>query len=100
MARIQVMPLTPVTVGEYTSTPFILVFDQLSDIERIETYTPELLETIREASGAREVLATEETLDVGSPLNLTDEQRGDLLAKLVGREGVTELLTDGQTSAS
>jgi hypothetical protein len=80
MARIQVVPLPPVTAGEYTHTPFIIVLDQL-DLDT-EHWSDAELEHLKEATGAALVLAHEATLDAPGGLTLTDEQRTELLDRL------------------
>lgn len=69
MARIQVLPLTTVTLGSASSTPYVIVFDQL-DEERDEVgnpiWTQETIDRLTSELGARTVLVIDGTLDVGN----------------------------------
>jgi hypothetical protein len=78
MARIQVLPLTPVTVDSYTHTPFVLVIDTLG------AWIPTASEVdhLKAQTGAQAVLVSEDPIDVATPLVLTDEQTATLTATL------------------
>lgn len=77
MARIQVLPLPPLKAGEYEQTPFILIFDKVTDDEPISQAFTSWLE---ETTGAAAIIVTPDTIDAPGELKLTDEQRDELLA--------------------
>lgn len=81
MARIQVMPLTPVKVDGLERIPFVLIIDQLGDVRQTDPWlnTVELGEALKQQTGAESVWMHEGTFDVASPLELTEEQRRHLL---------------------
>lgn len=80
MARIQIVPLPTQKVGDYERTPFILILDEVNRFE--EDLSDEWLDHLKEASGAAVVIAHEATLDAPGSLELTDEQREELLERL------------------
>lgn len=82
MARIQIVPLPTIRNGELERTPFIIVMDQLDLGE--ERWTDETLDVLKDATGATLVLAHEATIDAPGALDLTDEQKSELLAYLTG----------------
>lgn len=59
MARIQVLSLPMVHVGETSEEPFALIVDQLGDSENRQRYTDFAV-----GCGARSALLTDETIDV------------------------------------
>lgn len=73
--RIQILPLTPMTVGDYTTTPFVLVLDSMS-----EEMTTEQVEGARQTVGAAAVIVVngEEQAHVVPPLEFDDEARATL----------------------
>lgn len=71
MARIQVLPLTPKTVGAITETPFVLVIDQAD----LNIFPRDGLIALKAEIGAMSVLITEDTLTVDNALELPDESR-------------------------
>lgn len=80
MARIQVLPLPTQKAGDIEHTPFILILDQANRFE--EDWSAEMIEQLRQYTGAATVLAHEATIDAPGALELTDEQREQLLAQL------------------
>lgn len=80
MARIQVLPLPTLKVGDTERTPFILIIDQVNG--DTEDWDPRLLESLRQQTGAAFIIAHEATLDAPGNLELTDEQHHALLAHL------------------
>lgn len=80
MARIQIVPLPTQKVGDYERTPFILILDEVNRFE--EDFSDEWLDHLKEAAGAAVVIAHEATLDAPGSLELTDQQREDLLDRL------------------
>lgn len=78
MARLQVLPLTPIRNGEIETTPFILVVDQLKEHERADID----VDVLRSVSGAQTVFVGVETIDVVAPLALTDAQQAELISRL------------------
>lgn len=80
MARIQILPLPTVKAGDYERTPFILILDQTD--RTTEDWTHDMLEELKHSTGAAMVLAHEATIDAPGALELTDEQRQELLAHL------------------
>lgn len=81
MARIQILPLPTQKAGDIEHTPFILILDQTNRFE--EDWSAQMIEEIRHATGAALVLAHEATIDAPGALQLTDEQRDELLAALI-----------------
>lgn len=80
MARIQILPLPTQKAGDFEHTPFILILDQAD--RGTEDWPAEYVESLREQTGAVTVLAHEATLDAPGALDLTEEQRAELLAYL------------------
>lgn len=76
MARVQILPLPPITLGDSTKTPFVLVFD--GDTSE---WSDEFLDSIKDQTGAALVIMAEE-LDVGAPLTLSIEQQHEILTQL------------------
>jgi hypothetical protein len=87
MARIQIVPLPTIRDGELERTPFIIVMDQLDRDE--ESWTDETLDVLKATTGAALVLAHEATIDAPGALDLTDEQKSELLAYLTEPRRVT-----------
>lgn len=80
MARVQVLPLPPKTVGEMTATPFVLIIDRLAPHS---LPTDEKLATVlKERTGATSVWFLDFDLDVGQPLTLTPEQEATIIERL------------------
>lgn len=79
MARIQILPLPTMKAGDYERTPFVIILDQIADDE---VWREVDLEVIRHETGAASVIAHTGTLDAPGQLDLTDEQRDQLLAYL------------------
>lgn len=77
MARIQILPLPTLKADGYEHTPFILILDQVDRHD--EDWPDALLDNLREQTGAATVLAHEATLDAPGALELTEEQREQLL---------------------
>lgn len=80
MARIQILPLPTQRVGDYERIPFVLILDQVSRFE--EDFPDEWIEQIKQATGAALVIAHEATLDAPGALELTEEQKEQLLADI------------------
>ena len=67
MTRIQVLPLTPRTVGSVSHTPFALVIDQLTPDPFGElNWTNELLDQLKASTGAVAVLVDRGELTVAN----------------------------------
>lgn len=83
--RIQVLPLPAVTVGAFTETPFVLVIDDMDSEAVAQSF-----EGLKESVGAKAVLIYDGLLDVGSPLELTDDQRDEIAARIDGALALTQ----------
>jgi hypothetical protein len=79
--RIQILPLPPVTLGDATHTPFIVVIDQVADdIPMVEV---DHLRRLIEAWGARGLfVAGHESIEISPALDLPDELQQQLLDHL------------------
>lgn len=85
--RIQIAPLPPITVGDSTSIPFLLVIDRASEAER-DSLTPEFSAELRQSTGAACVLlAGTHEVEVGQPLTLTPEHMLHLEAQIAAQLG-------------
>lgn len=80
MARIQILPLPPVKVGEYEQIPFILILDQIADDEVWDDGL--FLTALKHETGAVSIIGHHGTLVAPGALTLTDEQQADLLTYL------------------
>lgn len=81
MSRIQILPLPTLKADGYEHTPFILILDQVD--RQAEDWPEAFVQHIREETGAATVIAHEATLDAPGALELTDEQREQLLDYLI-----------------
>lgn len=79
--RVQVLPLTPTTVGAHTHTPFVLVID--GDVGEMD---PVFFEGLKQGTGAIAVLASREPIIVVDPLLLTDEQANEITSRILGEQ--------------
>lgn len=78
--RMQIAELPPITVGDYTEHPFIVILDTLTD-EQITSLTEEDEATrMAHSLGARAVILFAEPVDITAALDLTPEQQGHLQA--------------------
>ena len=80
----QIVPLPPLRSGEYEHTPFIIVLDQLGDGSFPISH--EYVDDLRQVTGAATVVLSDAVLDAPA-VELTDEQRAALLARLGVAEG-------------
>lgn len=82
MARVQVLPLGPETLGDVTVVPFVLIIDG-EGVEAL-SLSPLALDLFKEEIGARGIIVLSDghTLDVASGITLTPEQRQTLLDTL------------------
>lgn len=60
MARIQILELPTEHHGDNMVTPFLLILDQVNDVDVLQAS----LQGARELSGARGILAFEETVEI------------------------------------
>ncbi|MEV8023383.1 hypothetical protein [Microbacterium sp. NPDC080220] len=97
MARIQIVPLPTLKADGYEHTPFILVLDQVD--RQDEDWPDVLLEDLRERTGAATVIAHEATLDAPGQLELTAQQREQLLDYLTEPQRITLGDPEGSTDA-
>lgn len=80
--RMQIAPLPPVTVGEYTDHPFILILDEVTD-EQVDTLSDHAVgHHLKASTGARAVIVLTHTLDVHAALNLNTDEMAQLQAAL------------------
>ena len=80
--RIQILPLPPITLGEATSTPFVVVLDRLTEHEK-ESVTPPVSHWIRESWGAASVfISGESDVEISPELELAPEIQEALTATL------------------
>lgn len=77
MVRIQILPLPTVKAGDVERTPFAVILDQIADDE---VWREVDIDVLRHETGAATVIAHTGTLDAPGQLELTDEQREQLLA--------------------
>lgn len=69
MARIQILELPTEHHGDNMTTPFLLILDQVEDVEAVRAS----MSGAKELSGARGILAFEETIEI--PANDTSAYR-------------------------
>jgi hypothetical protein len=81
MARIQVLPLPTAKVGDYETTPFLLILDQTNRHD--EDWPDELLDHLKDSTGALMVLAHEATIDAPGALQLTEDEKQQLHDRLL-----------------
>lgn len=98
MARIQIVPLPTIRNGDAERTPFIVVMDQL-DLDG-ERWTDQTLDILKATTGAALVLAHEATIDAPGALEITEEQKSELLAYLTTPASATVDPTAGTESAA
>jgi hypothetical protein len=84
MARIQVMPLPTRSVGEHTSTPFVIVIDQVHDMTMaaIDQLNSESAVLIKQTGASALWVFADGDLDVAQPLDLDDETKQHLMRAL------------------
>ncbi|SDG21993.1 hypothetical protein [Microbacterium sp. 77mftsu3.1] len=87
MARIQVLPIPTLKANGYEHTPFILILDQVD--RTTEDWSDMMLDILRHETGAASIIAHEATLDAPGSLQLTDEQRVQLLDYLTEPQRAT-----------
>jgi len=76
--RIRILPLTPETVGDVTTTPFVLVLDRESDLDSAP-WKNEMAMSFKESIGARCVIISNEPVWLdASTLTLSD----DIIARI------------------
>lgn len=69
MARIQILELPTEHHGDDTTTPFLLILDQVDDVGSIR----KSMDGAKELSGARGILAFEETIEIpGNYVSIDD----------------------------
>ena len=71
MARIQILALTPKTIGEFTETPFVLVIDQADE----DVFSNEMMIDLKAQIGAASVILHTGDLTVENVIELSDEAR-------------------------
>lgn len=80
--RMQIAPLPPVTVGEYTDHPFILILDEVTD-EQLSTLSDGAVgHHLKASTGARAVMVFTHTLDLHAALTLDTDEMSRLQAAL------------------
>lgn len=67
--RIQIAPLPPRTIGDYTETPFILVLDQLTPDQEVDL-TAEWAAGVKAHTGAVVVWISPDAIDVEPQMEL------------------------------
>lgn len=80
--RIQILPLPPVTLGDATHVPFVVVLDRLEDpLSMAETAA---LRRMSESWGARGLLAVgpDDSIEISPHLDIPDDLAQALLAQL------------------
>lgn len=83
MARVQVLPLPTVRVGKHEHTRFVVIVDSFTDEQEMAGFNdPDLIKALRENLGATAVWVCGGTLDVGTPLHLTEQQQQDILDRI------------------
>lgn len=84
MARIQVMPLPTLSVGEHTATPFVIVIDQLHDMRMaaVDQLNTESAVLIKQTGASALWVFADGDLDVAQPLDLDDETKQHLMRAL------------------
>ena len=76
--RMRILPLTPMTVGDITTTPFVLVLDRESDTDSAP-WKRDMAMAIKEQIGADLVIVSKEPINLdASALKLP----ADMLAKI------------------
>lgn len=76
MARIQILELPTEHHGDDMTTPFLLILDQVEDAKAISTS----MQGAKELSGARGILAFEETIEIpGNEITLTEGTEGNVV---------------------
>lgn len=80
--RIQILPLPAVTVGAFSNTPFAVVVDRADDDTPLSEALIDSFLGLKDAIGAASVLVVDGDLDVGSPLELTEDQRDQIAAHI------------------
>lgn len=98
MARIQILELPTEHHGDNMTTPFLLILDQVEDAEAISTS----MQGAKELSGARGILAFEETIEIpGNEITLTEGTEGSVVRLRVEPDltGFHDAIEQAMTSA-
>lgn len=100
MARVQILPLPTEKVGDVERTPFVIILDSFDRHD--EDFPDAWLEQLKESTGAACIIAHEAQIDAPGNLELTDEQREQLLQRVTDEvavgEAVHELMKAGMLS--
>ncbi len=88
MVRVQILPLPAQRLGDAESTPFVIVFDGIDD-GTDHLLTEAALAEMKHTTGAAGVWVIEGTLDIGTPLELTEEQQHTILERLTHTASTT-----------